>query len=72
MSNKSCDMSYYEIIIRYDKELCDLISFGIIGFVNDSNDIVTEAIRQGFIGNENRKHVILARAVSEYEYEYIK
>ncbi len=65
-------MSYYEIIIRYDRNISDLISFKINGFVNDSNDIVNEAIRQGFIGNENRKHVIIARAVSEYEYEYIK
>jgi len=72
MSNKNCNMSYYEIIVRYDREICDLICFRIKGFMNDSNDIVTEAIRQGFIGTENRKHVILARAVSEYEYEYIK
>lgn len=72
MWNKCCDMNYYEIIIRYDRLTNDVICFPSTGIVNDSNDIITEAIKQGFMGEENRKQVIIARAVSEYEYEYIK
>ena len=40
--------------------------------MNDSNDIVTEAIRLELMEEEYRDRVRWAHCVSEYEYEYIK
>ena len=39
--------------------------------MNDSNDIITEAIHKGFIGESSRKNVKVARGHVEHEYEYI-
>ena len=63
---------YYEIIIIYDKDCGDVICFRHNGFVNDENDIVTQAVKKGFLGEESRKYVRWARSVSEYEYDHIK
>lgn len=65
-------MTYYEIIIIYDKEYAEVIGYASREFMNDSNDIVTHAIRLGLIEEQYRNRVRWARAVSEYEYEYVK
>ena len=65
-------MGYYEIIIIYSKDCGDVTSFRHDDFINDENDIVTQAIKEGFLGEENRKYVRWARAVSKYEYNYIR
>lgn len=44
---------YYEIIIIYDKDCGDVICFRHNGFVNDENDIVTQAVKKGFLGEES-------------------
>ena len=38
---------------------------------HDFNDIVTEAVQKGFIGESCRKYVWIARGLIEHEYEYI-
>ncbi len=65
-------MTYYEIIIIYDKEYGEVIGYASREFMNDSNDIVTHAIRLGLIEEQYRNRVRWARAVSEYEFEYVK
>ena len=65
-------MTYYEIIIIYDKEYGEVIGYGTKEFMNDSNDIVTHAIQLGLIEEKYRDRVRWARAVSEYEFEYVK
>ena len=62
----------YEIIIIYDKEYGEVITFESFEIMNDSNDIVTEAIRLELMEEEYRNRVRWAHCVSEYEYEYIK
>ncbi len=62
----------YEIIIIYDKEYGEVIGFESSGIMNDSNDIITEAIKLELIEEKYRDRVRLARSVSEYEYEYVK
>ena len=62
----------YEIIIIYDKEFGEVITFESFEIMNDSNDIVTEAIRLDLMEEEYRDRVRWAHCVSEYEYEYIK
>ena len=62
----------YEIIIIYDKEYGEVITFESLEIMNDSNDIVTEAIRLELMEEEYRDKVRWAHCVSEYEYEYIK
>lgn len=62
----------YEIIIIYDKEYGEVITFESLEIMNDSNDIVTEAIRLELMEEEYRDRVRWAHCVSEYEYEYIK
>ncbi len=62
----------YEIIIIYDKEYGEVITFESFEIMNDSNDIVTEAIRLELMKEEYRDRVRWAHCVSEYEYEYIK
>lgn len=62
----------YEIIIIYDKEYGEVIVFESYEIMNDSNDIVTEAIRLELMEEKYRNKVRWARCVSEYEYEYIK
>ena len=65
-------MSYYEIIVIYDKEYGEVIAFESNVIMNDSNDIVTEAIRLEMMDEEYRNNVRWAHCVSEFEYEYIK
>lgn len=62
----------YEIIVIYDKEYGEVITFESFEIMNDSNDIVTEAIRLELMEEEYRDKVRWAHCVSEYEYEYIK
>lgn len=62
----------YEIIVIYDKEYGEVITFESFEIMNDSNDIVTEAIRLELMEEEYRDRVRWAHCVSEYEYEYIK
>lgn len=62
----------YEIIIIYDDEYAELLVFQSNAIMNDSNDIITEAIRMGLLENQYRNCVRWARGISEYEYEYVK
>ena len=62
----------YEIIIIYDKEYGEVITFESFEIMNDSNDIVTEAILLELMEEEYRDRVRWAHCVSKYEYEYIK
>lgn len=39
------DMSCYELVVIYDKEYGEVIAFESDRFMNDSNDIVNEAIK---------------------------
>lgn len=61
----------YELIIIENKDCGEVIIFKSNAFLNDSNDIITEAIRKGFIGESNRKNVRAARGHIEYEYECV-
>lgn len=61
----------YELIIIENKDCGEVIIFKSNAFLNDSNEIITEAIRKGFIGESCRKNVRVARGHVEYEYEYI-
>ena len=65
-------ITYYEIIIIYDKDYGEVIGYASKEFMNDSNDIVTHAIRLGLMEERYRDRVRWARAVSEYEFEYVK
>ncbi len=65
-------MTHYEIIIIYEKEYGEVIGFATKEYMNDSNDIVTHAIRLGLIEEQYRDRVRWARAISEYEFEYVK
>lgn len=62
----------YELIVIYDKECGEVICFESDAVINDSNDIVTEAIRLGLLESQYRNCVRWARSISEYEYEYVK
>ncbi len=62
----------YEIIITYDSEYAEVIVFESNMFMNDSNDIVSEAIRKGLILAKYRSKVRIARGLMKFEYEYIK
>lgn len=57
----------YEIIIIDRNNYCDVIIFESNGVFNDSNDIISEAIARGFMGENNRKSVWIARGYIEYE-----
>lgn len=61
----------YELIIIENKDCGEVIIFRSNAILNDSNDIITEAIRKGFIGETCREKVWVARGLVEYEYEYI-
>jgi len=64
--------NYYEIIVIYDKDCGEVIVFHTDAIMNDSNDIVSQAISLGLFEERYREKVRWARAVSDYEYEYIK
>ena len=64
-------LTEYELIIIEPGECGEVITFKSSAIFDDFNDIVTEAIREGFIGESCRKNVWIARGVIEHEYEYI-
>lgn len=61
----------YELIIIENRDCGEVIIFKSNTIMNDSNDIITEAVRMGFISETCRKNVRIARGVIEHEYEYI-
>lgn len=65
-------MSYYEVTVIYDKDYGEVITFESNMIMNDSNDIVTEAVRLMLLEEKYRSKVRLAHCLSEYEYEYVK
>ena len=64
-------LTEYELIIIGPDDFGEVITFKSSAIFNDFNDIVTEAIRKGFIGESCRKHVRIAQGHIEHEYEYI-
>jgi len=64
--------NYYEIIVVYDKEYDEVISFETDAIMNDANDIVNYAVKRELLDKAYRKNVRYAMCISEYEYEYIK
>lgn len=62
-------MGYYEILVTYGRDCDDVICFKYKGFLNDSNDIVTQAIELGFLGEEDRRKVKSAKSIPKYEYQ---
>ena len=60
------------ISVIYDKEYGEVIAFESDRFMNDSNDIVNEAIKLKLFEEKHRDKVRWAQCVSEYEFEYIK
>ena len=62
-------MGYYEILVTYGRDCDDVICFKYKGFLNDSNDIVTQAIELGFLGEEDRHKVKLAKSIPKYDYQ---
>lgn len=58
----------YEVIIVYDDEYAEVLVFQSNAIMNDSNDIISEAIRLGLFESQYRNCVRWARSVSEYEY----
>ena len=66
------DMSCYELVVIYDKEYGEVIAFESDRFMNDSNDIVNEAINLKLFDEKYRDKVRWAQCVSEFEFEYIK
>ena len=61
------NMSRYEIIVIYNKEYGDVITFESNSIMNDANDIVTEAISLMLFEEKYRNKVRWAYCVSEYE-----
>jgi len=64
--------NYYEIIVVYDKEYDEVISFETETIMNDSNDIVNYAVKKELLDKTYRNNVRYAMCISKYEYEYIK
>lgn len=62
-------MGYYEILVTCGRDCDDVICFKYSGFLNDSNDIVTQAIELGFLGEEDRRKVKSAKSIPKYEYQ---
>lgn len=69
---KEQDRHDYELVVVYDKEYGEVIAFESDRFMNDSNDIVNEAIKLKLFEEKYRDKVRWAQCVSEYEFEYIK
>lgn len=64
-------LTEYELIIIGPGECGEVITFKSNTIFRDFNDIVTEAVQKGFIGESCRKYVWIARGLIEHEYEYI-
>ncbi len=65
-------MTHYEIIVIYDRECGEVVAYATKEYMNDSNDIVSHAIKMGLMDEAGREFVRWARAVSKYEFEYVK
>lgn len=61
----------YEVVVIYDKDCGEVITFCTDVFMNDSNDIVSYAVNQGFLGKTDRDKVRIAMAISDFELEHI-
>lgn len=61
----------YELIVLYDKEYGEVLGFETDVYMNDSNDIISYAIKAGILDEAYRSKVRWARSVTEYEYKYI-
>lgn len=61
----------YEIVVIYDKDCGEVITFCTDVFMNGSNDIVSYAVEQGFLEEVDRDKVRVAMAISDFEFEYI-
>ena len=64
--------NYCEIIVVYDKQYGEVISFETDAIMNDTNDIVNYAVMRELLDKAYRKNVRYAMCISEYEYGYIK
>lgn len=64
-------LTEYELIIIGPDGFGEVITFSSSATFDDFNDIVTEAVQKGFIGESCRKYVWIARGLIEHEYEYI-
>ncbi len=64
-------MTHYEIIIIYDRGCGEVIAYATKEYMNDSNDIVSHAIKMGLMDENSRKFVKWARAVTKYEFIYV-
>ncbi len=62
-------MGYYEVVVSYGGGCEDIICFKYNRYLNDSNDIVTQAIELGFLGEEDRNKVKSAKSIPKYEYQ---
>lgn len=63
--------NYYEIVVIYNEDYGEVIIFRTDAIMNDSNDIVSQAIDLGLLEKRHREKVRWAMAISDYEYEYI-
>lgn len=61
-------MIQYEIIVIYDKEYGEVIIFESNKYMNDSNDIVSEAILHELLEEKYRDKVRWAFSKSDYKY----
>lgn len=61
-------VTQYEIIIIYDKEYGEVIVYETSKYMNDSNDIVSEAISLELIEERYRDKVRWAYCKSDYKY----
>lgn len=61
-------MIQYEIIVIYDKDYGEVIIFESDKYMNDSNDIVSEAILLELLEEKYRKKVRWAFSKSDYKY----
>ena len=64
--------NYYEIVVIYNEDYGEVIVFCTDEIMNDSNDIVSQAIELELLEERYRDKVRWAMAISDYEYEYIK
>lgn len=61
-------MIQYEIIVIYDKDYGEVIIFESDKYMNDSNDIVSEAILLELLEEKYRNKVRWAYSKSDYKY----
>ena len=61
-------MIQYEIIVIYDKDYGEVIIFESDKYMNDSNDIVSEAVLLELLEEKYRNKVRWAFSKSDYKY----